>query len=170
MALLGITIDVGIERVTSLKRSQLIALVGSMDKALAHFRKPQIFPETSTDASPIILDIVVSSEPIVGGASTRDAASGFQQDYCIEFWSSLLGRKFYRNMYDEFSVGTVSFVEETVIENEEFPETEEEYTAEEWAAWEADAHNSFESGGALFYDKSSYYEEQSGYHSGDGYY
>ncbi|KAK3266857.1 hypothetical protein CYMTET_24544 [Cymbomonas tetramitiformis] len=72
----------------------------------------------------------------------------------------------------DFNVGTNSFVERYVDaeENVEFSETAEEYTAEEWAAWDDGAHDSYVSGGAQFDDESSYYEEESGYYSDDGYY
>ncbi|KAK3281503.1 hypothetical protein CYMTET_10711 [Cymbomonas tetramitiformis] len=70
---------------------------------------------------------------------------------------------------NDFSVGTVSYVRDAILENENL-EHYEGYTAEEWAAWDAGAHDSYVSGGAQFDDESSYYEEESGYYSDDGYY
>ncbi|KAK3248720.1 hypothetical protein CYMTET_41819 [Cymbomonas tetramitiformis] len=64
----------------------------------------------------------------------------------------------------EFHVGTVSFEGEPTVDDEGV------YTAEEWAAWEAGAHDSDEIGGAGFYDEDTYYEEDAGYDSGEGYY
>ncbi|KAK3287624.1 hypothetical protein CYMTET_4868 [Cymbomonas tetramitiformis] len=65
----------------------------------------------------------------------------------------------------EFDVSTVSFKDELALSDDEI-----EYTAEEWAAWEAGAHDSDETGGAGFYDEDTYYGEDAGYDSGDGYY
>ncbi|KAK3278718.1 hypothetical protein CYMTET_13366 [Cymbomonas tetramitiformis] len=59
---------------------------------------------------------------------------------------------------------TVSF------ENESAMSDENEYTAEEWAAWEAGAHDSEEIGGAGFYDEETYFEEDAGFDSSDDYY
>ncbi|KAK3277301.1 hypothetical protein CYMTET_14674 [Cymbomonas tetramitiformis] len=64
----------------------------------------------------------------------------------------------------EFHVGTVSFIDEPAMSDEDV------YTAEEWAAWEAGAHDSDEIGGAGFYDEDTYYEGDAGYDSSDSYY
>ncbi|KAK3242336.1 hypothetical protein CYMTET_47955 [Cymbomonas tetramitiformis] len=63
-----------------------------------------------------------------------------------------------------FHVGAVSF------ENESAMSDEHVYTAEEWAAWEAGAHDSDETGGAGFYDEESYYGEDANFDSDDDYY
>ncbi|KAK3240894.1 hypothetical protein CYMTET_49298 [Cymbomonas tetramitiformis] len=64
----------------------------------------------------------------------------------------------------EFNVDAVSFEDEPTADDEI------EYTAEEWAAWEAGAHDSDETGGAAFYDEESYYGKDADFDSGDGYY
>ncbi|KAK3241207.1 hypothetical protein CYMTET_49013 [Cymbomonas tetramitiformis] len=53
----------------------------------------------------------------------------------------------------EFHVGTVSFIDEPAMSDEDV------YTAEEWAAWEAGAHDSDDTGGAGFYDEETYFDE-----------
>ncbi|KAK3233756.1 hypothetical protein CYMTET_55972 [Cymbomonas tetramitiformis] len=64
----------------------------------------------------------------------------------------------------EFNVGTVSFRDEPAMSDEN------EYTAEESAAWEAGAYDSDGTGGAGFYDEESYDGEDVGFDSGDDYY
>ncbi|KAK3235456.1 hypothetical protein CYMTET_54349 [Cymbomonas tetramitiformis] len=67
---------------------------------------------------------------------------------------------------NDFSVGTVSYVRDAIPENENY----EEYTAEEWAAWEAEAHASFDIGGAGFYDEYEYFENSASDDYSDGSY
>ncbi|KAK3233398.1 hypothetical protein CYMTET_56303 [Cymbomonas tetramitiformis] len=58
------------------------------------------------------------------------------------------------------------------FENENAPETEQQYNVEEWAAWEAGAYESLEDGGApKGFDEGAYYEYDSGQEYGsDDYY
>ncbi|KAK3287355.1 hypothetical protein CYMTET_5126 [Cymbomonas tetramitiformis] len=67
---------------------------------------------------------------------------------------------------NDFSVGTVSYVRNAIPENENYVE----YTAEEWAAWEAEAHASFDTGGAGFYDEYEYFEDSASDDYSDGSY
>ena len=61
------SIDSGLERLQTLKRSQLISLCSSLGKAVSHFRSPQISPQFLAADPPIILEIVVSESTQVGG-------------------------------------------------------------------------------------------------------
>ncbi|KAK3279016.1 hypothetical protein CYMTET_13077 [Cymbomonas tetramitiformis] len=114
-------------------------------------------------AAPLFSDNLLEQEFELGTGSQPDSYGGVLDPP--------LGEEFLPQI--DFNVGTNSFVERYVDaeENVEFSETAEaEYTAEEWAAWDAGAHDSYVSGGAQFDDESSYYEEESGYYSDDGYY
>ncbi|KAK3273270.1 hypothetical protein CYMTET_18476 [Cymbomonas tetramitiformis] len=91
--------------------------------------------------------------------------TGFQQDSYGGGFEAPLGEEFLPQ--NGFSVGRVSFENEPAVEYEN---DEDIYTAKEWAAWEAGAHDSDEIGGAGFYDEDTYYEEDAGYDSGEGYY
>ncbi|KAK3267537.1 hypothetical protein CYMTET_23918 [Cymbomonas tetramitiformis] len=88
--------------------------------------------------------------------------TGFQQNSYGGSFEAPLGEEFLP--HNEFNVGTVSF------ENESTMNDESEYTAGEWAAREAGAHDSDGTGGAEFYDEDSYYEDDAGYDSSDDYY
>ncbi|KAK3282016.1 hypothetical protein CYMTET_10227 [Cymbomonas tetramitiformis] len=86
--------------------------------------------------------------------------TGFQQDSYGGSFEAPLGEEFLP--HNEFNVGAVSFENESAMSDE--------YTAEEWAAWEAGAHDSEEIGGAGFYDEETYFEEDAGFDSSDDYY
>ncbi len=86
--------------------------------------------------------------------------TGFQQDYYVGVLEPPLGEGFLPQ--NDFVVDDSSFVEphsEPAVddyESENFPEAAfaegeehaDDYTPEEWAAWEAGAYESFEDGGA----------------------
>ncbi|KAK3258438.1 hypothetical protein CYMTET_32524 [Cymbomonas tetramitiformis] len=93
--------------------------------------------------------------------------TGFQGDSYGGVLEPPLGEDF--PPQHEFSVGTVSFVDEPNSENENLSETEERCTAEEWAAWESGANDSGDTGGADFYDEGSYYGEEDAYYSDGDY-
>ena len=54
------TIDDSLERVSALKRDQLLALCTSMAQALSHFRSSDFSAESSAVSPPVVLQIVVS--------------------------------------------------------------------------------------------------------------
>ncbi|KAK3235109.1 hypothetical protein CYMTET_54676 [Cymbomonas tetramitiformis] len=87
--------------------------------------------------------------------------TGFQRDSYGGSFEAPLGEEFLPQ--SEFHVGTVSFEDEPIVDDEDV------YTAEEWAAWEAGAHDSDGTGGAGFYDEESYYGEHAGFDSSDDY-
>ncbi|KAK3245109.1 hypothetical protein CYMTET_45306 [Cymbomonas tetramitiformis] len=91
--------------------------------------------------------------------------TSFQQDSYGGGFEAPLGEEFLPR--NGFSVGRVSFEDEPAVEYES---DEDVYTAEEWAAWEAGAHDSDDTGGAGFYDEETYFEEGAGFNSGDDYY
>ncbi|KAK3254814.1 hypothetical protein CYMTET_35985 [Cymbomonas tetramitiformis] len=66
--------------------------------------------------------------------------------------------------HPELSVGTVSYVQNAIPENEILSHYEE-YTTTEWAAWEAEDHASHDTGGDGFYDEYEYFETS----ASDGY-
>ncbi len=70
------TIDRLQERVSTLKRSQLLSLCASMGRALSHFRNSEFLGVSSAASPPISLQIVVSETcTVVGGAQYAGSAA-----------------------------------------------------------------------------------------------
>ncbi|KAK3237590.1 hypothetical protein CYMTET_52348 [Cymbomonas tetramitiformis] len=89
--------------------------------------------------------------------------TGFQGDSYGGVLEPPLGEEFLPQ--SEFNVGTVSFRDAPALSD-----GNDEYTAEEWAAWEAGAYDSVGAGGAEFYDEYEYFENSGSDDYSDGSY
>ncbi|KAK3284175.1 hypothetical protein CYMTET_8160 [Cymbomonas tetramitiformis] len=124
------SIDAGLARVSTLKRSQLISLCSSMSEAISHFRSAQISQQFMTADPPIVLRIVVAGDTTVGVAMAADATTNVCAEPVPSFdkgvgdGPAILHAKSVSTQ-DEFDVGAVSFIDEPAVDDEN------DYTAEE---------------------------------------
>ncbi|KAK3283622.1 hypothetical protein CYMTET_8708 [Cymbomonas tetramitiformis] len=146
------TIDGKLQNLDSLNRSRTVSLIHSMARALSHFQSSD-FPVASSAAStPVVLQIVVSEASTHVGGLQLESYGGILEPSIEEGFLP-------QNVSDVDDNSIVEPLPEPTVEDFEhdnFPEAafvegeehDDDYTPEEWEAWDAGAYDSHEYGGA----------------------